>query len=53
MISLVDDVATTVARFGEATLVVIRVVGSPLAAHETLIGRGGSRSEPLAGLIPS
>lgn len=51
IVSSVDDAATTVISLGEATLVVVRVVGSPLAAPEALIGRWGSRSQPLAGLV--
>jgi hypothetical protein len=45
-----DEGATTVTRYGDLELVVVRRVGTPVEADATLAGRWGDRSAVLAGL---
>ncbi len=45
-----DDGATTVTRSGDVELVVVRMVGTEIAAEQTLTGRWGDVSGVLAGL---
>ncbi|MGA8246452.1 MAG: hypothetical protein WB797_06065 [Nocardioides sp.] len=48
-----DDGATTVTRSGGVELVVVRMVGTTIAAEQTLSGRWGDASGVLAGLRPA
>jgi hypothetical protein len=45
-----DQGATTVTRFGDVELVVVRLIGAEVAAEQTLTGRWGDESGVLAGL---
>jgi hypothetical protein len=45
-----DEGATSVTRYGDLELVVVRRVGTPVEADATLAGRWGDRSAVLAGL---
>jgi hypothetical protein len=48
--SVRDEGGTTVTRYGELELVVVRLVGTPIQAEQTLTARWGDESAVLAGL---